>query len=217
MSFSLNEIEAMGRRAARGAGLHWGIAEEAGKAVRWLAGHGLPGSELLADLLARNSGLGCEALGPVWIDGVWQARSGWLCSLIAGVSLVDRADEFARGRVFELGPTTVPVLLAPYAARASRATGAAVEVFWPGVTLTVTPDGGLAVRGASASVVARSAERARCQQCAEPPVIAPPGHARHVVDAESWRRLDALARRTYAPATEASRLAGAGAGLSDND
>ena len=34
MSFSLNEIEAMGRRAARGAGLHWGIAEEAGKAVR---------------------------------------------------------------------------------------------------------------------------------------------------------------------------------------
>ena len=32
---SLNEVEAIGRRAARGAGLTWGLAEEAGKALRF--------------------------------------------------------------------------------------------------------------------------------------------------------------------------------------
>lgn len=217
MSRSMNEIEAMGRRAARGAGLDWGIAEEAGKAVRWLAGHGLPGPDLLADLLARNAGLGYQSLRPVWIDGVWQAQSGWLSALVAGAALADRAHELGRGRVFELGPTAAPLLLAPYAASVARATRQAVELAWPGVTLTITPDGGLAARGAGASVAARSAERVRCQRCAEPPATAPPGHSRCVVDAGSWRQLDALAHRTYAPATEASRLAGAGAGLSDND
>ena len=33
MSFALNEIEATANKAARGAGLDWGIAEEAGKVV----------------------------------------------------------------------------------------------------------------------------------------------------------------------------------------
>jgi hypothetical protein len=35
MMRSLNEIEAMAKRAVRGAGLAWGLAEEAGKALRW--------------------------------------------------------------------------------------------------------------------------------------------------------------------------------------
>ncbi|MGB1034938.1 MAG: hypothetical protein ACPGVS_07935 [Primorskyibacter sp.] len=34
---------------------------------------------------------------------------------------------------------------------------------------------------------------------------------------DHWQQLDLLAQRTYAPATEASRLRGAGAGTSDND
>ncbi|MEO0980892.1 MAG: DUF3726 domain-containing protein, partial [Pseudomonadota bacterium] len=36
-------------------------------------------------------------------------------------------------------------------------------------------------------------------------------------DPDSWTRLGVLAHRTYAPATDESRLRGAGAGLSDND
>ncbi|MGA0281445.1 MAG: hypothetical protein ACO3K9_07130, partial [Paracoccaceae bacterium] len=37
------------------------------------------------------------------------------------------------------------------------------------------------------------------------------------VPQDIFDRLSALAHKTYAPATEESRLAGAGAGLSDND
>ena len=40
---------------------------------------------------------------------------------------------------------------------------------------------------------------------------------RRCVDETAWATLNAFAHRTYAPATEASRLSGAGAGLSDND
>ena len=44
---SLPEIESLVVKAARGAGYNWGIAEEAGFAVRWLARTGLPGPEIL--------------------------------------------------------------------------------------------------------------------------------------------------------------------------
>ena len=37
------------------------------------------------------------------------------------------------------------------------------------------------------------------------------------VDPAVWSRLGALAHKSYVPASEASRLAGAGAGLTDND
>ena len=48
MNWSLNELDAMARKAARGAGYSWGLAEEAGRATRWLAAAGLPGPMCLA-------------------------------------------------------------------------------------------------------------------------------------------------------------------------
>ena len=42
-------------------------------------------------------------------------------------------------------------------------------------------------------------------------------HLRADPDPNDWAALLAFAHRTYAPATEESRLRGAGAGLSDND
>ena len=40
MTWSLNELEAEVKKAIKGAGLSWGLAEEGSKAVRWLAAHG---------------------------------------------------------------------------------------------------------------------------------------------------------------------------------
>ena len=55
MSWSLGEIEALAIKAARGAGWPWGLAEEAGWAVRWLEARGLPGVQTLADCLSDGS------------------------------------------------------------------------------------------------------------------------------------------------------------------
>jgi len=56
MLCSLNEIEAQLRKAARGAGLSWGLAEEAGKAGRWLAMHGIDALPAFAALYEQNDG-----------------------------------------------------------------------------------------------------------------------------------------------------------------
>ena len=222
MSFSLNEIEAMGKRAARGAGLDWGIAEEAGKAARWLTSHGLPGPELLAELLARNEGKSYDELAPVSVDGVWEAKSGRLCPLVAGAALSDRAEEVAAGRDFEIGPIAFPLLLVPYAAIGAKSRGAAIALSWPGATLTISADNGLAVEGNLSAVTARTVDKARCgpalKETATPPAGVPgPAADAETCDAVTWSRLNAFAQRTFAPATEASRALGAGAGLVDSD
>ena len=54
MSYSLNEMEATAKRAARGAGYSWGLAEEASKATRWLCTQGLDGAAELAHVLGAD-------------------------------------------------------------------------------------------------------------------------------------------------------------------
>ena len=216
MTFSLNEIEAIGKRAARGAGLPWGLAEEAGKAARWLTARGLPGAEELVEILTQNDGKSYGELAPVSADGVWRAPSGRLCPLVCGAALCDRAAEIAAGLVIELGATAQPLLLGPYAAGAAKLTGATIELSWAGVVMTLGPDG-VAIEGDPADLTMRSVDSVVCRRSGRGVDGRPSDTPGRAVNAETWSRLNALAHRTFAPATEASRLAGAGAGLTDND
>jgi hypothetical protein len=79
------------------------------------------------------------------------------------------------------------------------------------------PDDGLAVEGDLPAVAARTATRVHCGPARKDTVTPPAGQPGRAVDAETWSRLSAFAHRMLAPATEASRLAGAGARLTDND
>ncbi|MEO1102920.1 MAG: DUF3726 domain-containing protein, partial [Pseudomonadota bacterium] len=79
--WSLNEVEALARKATRGAGYSWGMAEEAGKATRWTCAAGWPGANALAHLLTQTDGTSTADLGPTSIHGTWTARTGLLCPL----------------------------------------------------------------------------------------------------------------------------------------
>jgi hypothetical protein len=56
--WSLNEIEALAGKAARGAGYDWGLAEEAGQSVRWLEARDFRGADAL--MAAINAGAASE-------------------------------------------------------------------------------------------------------------------------------------------------------------
>ena len=81
---SLAEIDAMGRKAARGAGYAWGMAEEAGRAARWLAAYRLPGPQRLAALLATCDGLLADYV-PLNTELPWRSTGGKLCGGSGGV------------------------------------------------------------------------------------------------------------------------------------
>lgn len=217
MTWSLNEIESLAKKAARGAGLEWGLAEEAGKATRWLCAAGWPGADLLAQLLTRNDGVAHDDIRPQSTTGTWQARGGLLCPLVAGAALSDLAESWANGETAHLGPTAFPLLLVPYMAWAADRTGAVLVLDYDGVRIT---------RGGGETAVDLATDSALTAQSAPSVTLGPVDKItgaplkrayRGEIGQQATQTLLAFAQRTYAPETEQSRLAGAGAGLTDND
>ena len=217
MSWSLNEIEALSRKAARGGGMDWGLAEETGKAVRWLCAAGWPGAETLAALLLAQDGVTWDAVRPRTDTEPWAARDGLLCPSAAGAALTDRARDLADGRTITMAATARPLLLVPYTAWAADIAGRPLFIRWPGVTVTCGGDGVFADIADPAALTASRTETL---------AIGPADHAtgqplprahRGTLPAGTVDTLTAFAHRTYAPGTPESRASGAGAGLTDND
>ncbi|WP_068311173.1 DUF3726 domain-containing protein [Polycladidibacter hongkongensis] len=215
MSFSLNEIEAMCKRAARGAGLPWGLCEEAAKGTRWLASFGFSGPDLLVSLLELNDKLPAVDFSPVALEGIWRAAAGRLNPLIAGASMSDCAVKMELGNIITMLEVDFPLLVVPFASGAALRLGQPVAVEWQGARL-VTNGKELCVQGEASALLAARAKRVECSAPAQMLSQTRPLHRAIVSDA-CWTRLAAFSQRTFAPATEASRLSGAGAGLTDND
>jgi hypothetical protein len=192
MSWSLGEAKALAIKAARGGGMPWGMAEEAGFAVRWLQSHGAPGVAALAAYLD-------------WRDGLAKVDHD-LCPISLGTAFMDAG----RGVPAHLGRVRQPLLLAPFIA-ACRPSG--IRMQWQGVSLTLS-EAGLVTDASRAQALTSEAD------CTTERTVAQVAHTATRVpekEATAMAELNHFAARTYAPATEASRLSGAGAGTSDND
>ena len=190
MTWSLGEVQVLTVKAARGAGYSWGLAEEAGYALRWLAARGMPGPAALAGLL----GGACAAEGPC-------PR----CPLAQGAAMADLGE--LPSERFAL---RYPLLLVPFAARLAQP----VTLRWDGAAVSVS-QGEVMVKGETVLAPAADCTFAPGSGIGGTPaqrVSRVPDSARAELDI-----LTRLAARIYAPATEASRLAGAGAGTTDND
>lgn len=216
MTHSLNEIEALCKRAGRGSGLPWGLAEEAAKGARWLSAFGLPGAEKLADLLELNDQIPAIDVSPVSLSAeVWHAPVRRMSPLIAGASLSDSAKRLReRGRI-TMENVLFPLLTVPFMGGAALRLGVPVAVEWQGARL--------ATNGHQLCLAAR--EEALNSEQADRLVFTTPAEMtdrkepilRASVSESDWSRLSTFAHRTFAPATEESRLKGAGAGTTDND
>ena len=127
---------------------------------------------------------------------------------MVGAALSDRVDKNA-----SLGPVLAPVLLLPVLAFMSKAHGQPISV--------EVSSGQAVLDGDAIEIEAAmddaSPVRIRTGAPHRSVVQARPCQTRADVCDRTWALLDAFAAKTYAPATEASRLKGAGAGLTDND
>lgn len=216
MNVSFNEIETLSKRAASGAGYSWGLADEAGKATRWLMAYGFPGVEILLEILREkqiSSGVGAT---PVFADGIWQSQSGSLCPLVAGAILCDRAAQITEDNGIRFSSVHQPLALAPYATIAARISNAVFELSWDNTIMMITAHDAAFTTG-NAALEYHAIADVRCRRVGH--VIANP--IKRVtdctVDGTAWPGLNEFAHRMFAPASEASRLAGAGAGITDND
>ena len=207
MSWSLGETAALALKAARGAGMSWGLAEETAASVVWLHSRGLPGISALCSYLGQYLGqhLG-QAAAPQSPEGGCPIMTG--CALIDGMMDVPETSS----QPLDLGHVHAPLLLLPFVARLEQGH------YWlqaPGLQGTVNIANGdgwqsHCLRGSGSCTVSLG-DRPQVDPALEM-ITRVDGRFTCCVD-----RLDAYAHRTYAPATGQSRMSGAGAGLTDND
>ncbi|WP_347311286.1 DUF3726 domain-containing protein [Defluviimonas sp. SAOS-178_SWC] len=215
--YSRNEIEALSMKAARGAGMNWGLAEEAGFAAGWLAAQGLDGAGALLALFdaARQDDKGRS---PVIEDGIWRAPGAdGLCPIALGAALSDHAGlhkgPMARGGP-ETGPVNRPILVVPFLALIAERDGGAISLNWPKGSLAVTAAGIWPMDAAVRLLAEPSAPLKIAGTLAVPPVL--PAGPLSPLSGAAASGLNVLAMRTTVPASETSRK-GAGAAASDND
>ena len=205
ISWSLGETAALAAKAVRGAGMPWGFADETGVAVSWLQACGIPGLSALCRYLKwrengrltrwpdRPAGKSCYcpiALGTAYMDGVLPATI-----------TIENVRE--------------PVLMLPFIAK--RNTDQPMQVDLGGMSIHLSEDGVFSPYLDTALLI----NQANCS-------INPATDTAAITPYELTQRvpsyffgcvtvLDEFAKKTYAPATNESRMAGAGAGLNDND
>ena len=190
MLVSLNEVEVMATKAACGSGRPWGLAQETGWAVARLEAQHLPGVDALLALLEATDGF---------------AGYREQCPILVGCHIADLGG--VDGQVTH-PQVCQPLLLVPFLQRVAGSHALQCGQ----CRITVMPDA-VDICGALPAASAVSITRI------DGPAVAGgvPLMADMDIDGEIWEALGVFAHRTYVPATDASRLKGAGAGLNDND
>ena len=214
--YSLAEIDTQCRKATRGAGYSWGLAEEAGKAVRWLSARGLPGPQALAGLLSDHDGKDYAQIKPLHTESCLVAAAGTLCPIITGALLSDQALEYAKASSLSCGAVAWPLLLLPFLARLAEIADIQLETSWSDLEIRLGPKG-ISMSGPEPTYLTARTEQLIIHSAAHAHALRRVSICNCAVPAPTWQILDKYAARTYAPATEASRLTGAGADTHDLD
>ncbi len=210
MRLTLYEIETITRKASIGAGLPDGLGQDIGRAAVWLAGQNYDG--VGAALRSIQAGMS-KAKMSVADKGIMVFPDAQIA--ICGPSIADLLiGEKSCSEVRLLSPDSAILLFGFVGVAASQHSCNFQFDFSNGTKVQVS--GGKVVKtgdlpSSNHHVVVRCYDEEQGVSIAPMPVDGVE------VDDEVWREVTALAARTYVPESKTSRVAGAGAGLSDND
>lgn len=141
---SRNEAETLAAKAARGAGLPWGLAEEAGFAAGWLHEAGFAPMGLLLAYLEQVAAGAWQDMRPNWASATFvPSKTGVsLCPITLGASLLDFwGDAPPAEGLPRIGPIAAPLLLLPALAVLARNAGRPMALHLADISLTLTATG----------------------------------------------------------------------------
>lgn len=212
----------MVRNAVRGAGYHWGHAFETAESVRWLESVALPGTQVVAAYLQQVQSAGDQTDRTSWqpVPDPLPAPEE-LCPLLSSTTLVDHA-RLLTGDV-HMRNLAAPLLLVPALRHLGRLRETSVSAIW---------------RHGNRQAIFHVDTAGECRTNADAFMLTLPAseHLQLSLDTnrspdlrtlaikrrcsitqQTWELLDTFAAKTRAPATQSSRLLGAGAGVNDSD
>lgn len=188
IDLSRSELRSLVTKAARGAGLAWGLAEEAGWAADWLARRGLPAADWAA----------------LWLVDVMEGRPN---AVALGVQLADHQASAPPDPHPVPDDLAAPGYLLPFLHQIATRHGPVTLSGPVGRAAEVDPDG---------SVRFGPDWSGRTKGWSVGPSLSINSPARALVSAVVIECLDGLALRTTVPATDQSRR-DAGSSRTDND
>ena len=192
---SFYETGVLARRATRGAGYDWGLAEEATFAAGWLCDYGVDGADVLSRYLRRVDGQAVASrMVRAWPSGdVWEGDAFGnlpLCPLCLGAALSDFGLPSGVEKVV-ISKVYAPLLLLPFIASLPANDGK-IWTIEGEVTDDINPARVVIERDNAKGSVATDAKKT----------------PRYPQKEDAF--LLELAQRTYVPESEASRAKGAG-------
>ncbi len=206
MICSLNEIGGLLRKAAMGSGYPVGLADAMSAAGVWLCARDLDG---VGAVLAALDG-GFEPTLELQRDHetltIANASIGR-----CGASVPELLASGEVGRIVLEDPDSLMLLVGMAGVAATVGSTAFALTTGEGHSAIVDSNG---LSGGRMDAVVGKVEIELAESRSQPSSSA---HGAVSVNDQQWERVSSLAARVYVPATDESRLSGAGAGLTDND
>ena len=209
--YSLGEIEAHCKKAAKGVGLSWGVAEEAGLIARHLSELHLPGPDAIYSNLKFIEDNEGETLG---IDlRVLKQFNKPLSGFLLGIALLDNLAEFIHQELNVSNEVIGPLAVVGALLRLKNEKYF-FSVKWEDCQIIVNQDGfnlngknlnPQSVKGLAVSILTSPAK----------PFFKQISNERSKI--YNWDSLTNMAHKTYVPESIQSRLLGAGAGDNENE
>jgi len=215
--YSSNEVQSLIRKAIIGSGFDTGIAEDVSRAGVWLCQHGYEGADIILDAIGKTQ-------NSLAISKNNESYSfGDICVMSKGTSIIDTLiAQLATTKECEANLINIdsPLLLLAFAAITSEEHDIAFEVKFSDNDRTISIPKDAHLMGnkiefkngcdgvIKCTTLDKKSEMFKAKLVTESSIS---------ISTKTWHSLQALAAKTYVPASEASRLAGAGAGLTDND
>ena len=123
---TLREIDTTSKRATRGAGFSWGIAEEVGKNMRLLELYGLPGIKNLNKFLKDYKESQYQKI--TLITDTNNANKHPFCPIILGTNFIDQVNLLNKKNKIQISNVAFPILFLPFVSRASEILGKRIYI-----------------------------------------------------------------------------------------
>ena len=201
---TLSEIDTTSKRATRGAGFSWGIAEEVGKNMRLLELYGLPGIKNLNKFLKDYKKKQFQKI--TLISETNYASKNPFCPITLGTNFIDQVNLLDKKLNIQISNLAFPILFIPFVSRASEIVGK--KIF-------LKVDDKEFLFNLNQSIYSNYLKNEILENSSKVNISFIDNN--NLFNENEWKELYKLSEETFVEETESSKIGAAGAGLTDND
>ncbi len=201
---TLSEIDTISKRATRGAGFSWGIAEEVGKNMRLLELYGLAGIKNLNKFLISYKEKQYQKITIISDTNI--ADRYPFCPIILGTNFIDQVNLLDTKTNIKISNVAFPILFLPFVSRASEIIGKKIYIKIEEKEFLMN---------LNQSIYSNYLKNEILENCKTINISFIDNN--NSFNENEWNELYKLSENTFVEESESLKIVGAGAGLTDND